>query len=911
KAYAVSDHWFCSEAGGTTTNRATLVSGSAYNLTVDYEGGTAYQSFADIPHRQCLWKVLANNGVMDWAIYYSVLWENQPYTYHLALQGQLPSVDEYPGQYVQPMASFLAAAENGTLPAFSFLEPVWIDRAGLFTSYHPGGNVLPGEQALKDIFEALSRSPNWHETVLVVSFSKGGGLYDHVPAEPMRKAWPNDGVDGYEFNTTGTRVPTLIISPLVEQNTVFRSDTGTPYDATSLAATVLSWFGIPRSRWGMGERIAAAPSFEAVFQRSTPRTDLPPLVRAIDQSYPTEAPIPLSPPSPVASSWAGAGDSSSWTSPRSWSNGQLPTSVATFAAHSNTSASAANTSTTVTFALAAPQTVNEVVFAADAPACELLFDDSAPALPTLSIAGLGVANHSAHQQTFNIQASSVSTSQVQLAFLNQASAGRSNVLYKVGPATPDAQSGGIIAFNQRSSAGSAHFKVSVGARPPSGYATVGAEVRFLHHSTAAKAKFRVSGTTGPDADTFGNVVFHNHATAASASFTNVGGTVGDGGNTQFYEQSTAAHATIVNEGATGAAGNGGDTAFDGSASAADASITNEAARQGHGGVTSFNNNSPYMAPGFGATAGRARIANLGAASGQAGTGGHTEFTGIYGAGNAGQATIDNYGSATATPQSGGHTLFAVNGKWPYARPSAAEATITNHPGSAKGTVPGSTLFTYQDWSKGKDRGDDSMPGPSAGRARIVNKGASVAGAPGGTTTFDYHASADQATLVAEAGSHGGGHGLIRFRGYASGGCAAVVLAGGTLDLTRSLHERLTLGSLTVHEGGTIACEVGDRTPVLQVLESLELGGSPLHYAFKRSRGDAIPDHAVVLLEAAALQDLSAQHFTGSLRGADCEFWIERDSTPPRLKVSFRPRASAEQEDVVIVAEQTVVVVTAS
>ncbi len=93
-AYALSDMWFCSEAGGTTTNRATLASGSAYNLTSTYEGGNAYASFSKTPHRQSMWKVLANHGILDWAIYYSVLWEGAPYTYNLFLEGELPSVDK-------------------------------------------------------------------------------------------------------------------------------------------------------------------------------------------------------------------------------------------------------------------------------------------------------------------------------------------------------------------------------------------------------------------------------------------------------------------------------------------------------------------------------------------------------------------------------------------------------------------------------------------------------------------------------------------------------------------------------------------------------------------------------------------------------------------------------------------------
>lgn len=880
KSYAVSDEWFSSEAGGTTTNRATMASGSAYDITTSYEGGDAYEYFSKRPRRQSMWKVLANNGIMDWAIYYSILWENLPYTYHLFLEGQLPSVDEYSGQYSQPIASFLDAARNGTLPAFSFLEPVWVDPSGLFTSYHPAGDVLPGEQALQNIFDALtSNADKWNETALVISFSKGGGMYDHVPSRFMHKAWHNDGNDGYEFDTTGTRVPTLVISPWVTENTVFRSGKDTPFDATSLAATVLSWLGIPRWRWGMGERIAHAPTFEQVFDRSSARTNLPSLTRAVDKTYPTTDPIPVAAPAPVSSTWGSSGGSGAWTDKNSWSGGVIPTDVATFAASINT---------TVTFAFTDPQTVNEVKFIAEAPAYTLLLDEEKPATPTLTIAGKGVSNQSVNTQTFKVQASSVSTAQIQLAFLNSACAGGANVTYKVAPTTPDSQSGGIIAFNQRSSAGSARFVVSVGARPPGPYSTVGAEVRFLHRSTADKASFVVSGTTGVDTDTFGNVVFHNYATAASASFFNVGGTVGDGGNTQFYEQASADGATIVNQGATGCNGNGGDTAFDGTATAGNATITNEAASAGHGGVTSFNNNAPRMAATFGATAGNATIVNKGGEVGQTGTGGHTELTGIYGAGSGGTATIDNYGSATSEHESGGYTLFAVNGKWPYARPTADEATITNHPSTAKGAVPGTTTFTYQNWD---GDGDKSKPGPTAGSATITNKGATVSGALGGTTTFDYHATAGNATLTAEGGTNGGGPGIIYFQGEADGGTAAVDLKGGTLDVTGSWRNTISLATLTVHTGGTMAYQVGGDTPIVSVTNSFTLGdGVTASFAFTLEDGKSIPTREVTLLEAASLANMSHGQFTGTLAGATCAFTIDKSASPPRLKVRFTPNS---------------------
>ncbi len=854
-AYALSDMWFCSEAGGTTTNRATLASGSAYNLTSTYEGGNAYASFSKTPHRQSMWKVLANHGILDWAIYYSVLWEGAPYTYNLFLEGELPSVDKSWQRYVQPIQSFFQVAARGDLPAFSFLEPVWVDPSGMFTSYHPGGDMLPGEQGLQNIYEALRTSPCWDETVLVVSFSKGGGMYDHVPAHPMKRAWPNDGVDGYGFDTTGTRVPTLVISPLVEPNTVFRSDDpSTPYDATSIAATVLSWFGIPKERWGLGERVAAAPTFEGVLTLETPRTDTPTLARATDANYPTTAPIVVAAPAPVSATWKASPPCGAFTDTACWEGGVLPTDVATFEASDVGE---------VRFAYDDPQQVSEVRFGESAGSYTLLFDQAAPETPTLTLAGDGVINHSRQSQRFRVAATSLATTDVQLAFANEASAGDATITYETAPATPQAQSGGIVAFHQRTRAGSANFVVRTGALPPGPYSTVGSEVRFLDRSTADAATFTVWGSTGPDSDTFGNVVFYDEATAGLAHFTNVGGTVGDGGNTQFYGNTSADRCQIENLGGTGAHGNGGDTAFDGRATAGQAVITNAAAQAGYGGVTSFNNNAPYMAAGFGATAGNATLKNLGAERAPSGGGGHTEFTGKYGAGDAGTAVIENCGTKTANSTGAGYTLFATTGNWPYYQPTAARATIHNFAGSCAGAQAGYTRFAYVNYDR---KQDDGKPGPLGGDAVIRNYGGREAGAPGGYTLFQNHARAERATLVAEGGTHGGQSGSVRFTDSADGDDATVILRGGGLEVDGSTLASVKVGSLSCESVDDAECtltfKVGTKQAFVAVGRTLILPTTGQVYV-KFVEGDPPSSTPQVLLTSTQLHACDAAKFYGS------------------------------------------------
>src|SRR5437773_7156483 len=86
----------------------------------------------------------------------------------------------------------------------------------------------------------------------------------------------------------------------------------------------------------------------------------------------------------------------------------------------------------------------------------------------------------------------------------------------------------------------------------------------------------VTAVDGPPLN-FGTIEFTNSATAGSmTSFTNNGGAVSgtNGGETLFFNTSTADHATITNNGGTVSGTNGGVTEFVNTSTADHASITN-------------------------------------------------------------------------------------------------------------------------------------------------------------------------------------------------------------------------------------------------------------------------------------------------------------------------------------------------
>jgi phospholipase C len=307
--FAVSDDWFASVPGGTDLNRGFSVSGSGYNRLGTWEGGAAYANWPDTPHRQSLWKTLWSQGHRDWKIYYSILWQNAVFTHQLYLKGQIPEVDdawasactdasEYGSpansQWIAPLAQLYDDIKNDNLPKFAYLEPAW--EGADCTSYHPGSShgelasLVPGEKALNDLYVALSSNPEvWKKTLLVVTFDKNGGLFDNVAPPYAPKPWPNDKVDGFEFDLLGPRIPVVFASPWIQSNTVIRSASQAPFEATSFGATLLDWYGINRASWGLGDRMAQAPTFEAVLNGSSPQPSAPTLTVPYDKDFPPES----------------------------------------------------------------------------------------------------------------------------------------------------------------------------------------------------------------------------------------------------------------------------------------------------------------------------------------------------------------------------------------------------------------------------------------------------------------------------------------------------------------------------------------------------------------------------------------------------------------------------------------------
>lgn len=110
------------------------------------------------------------------------------------------------------VSEFYDDCAAGTLPRVSVIDPRFLGaKYGLSNDDHPHADIRNGQAFLSSIYQAVTRSPSWSKTVLVINYDEWGGFFDHVrpayaPVPPGDAALGSDGLRGF-------RVPNMVISP--------------------------------------------------------------------------------------------------------------------------------------------------------------------------------------------------------------------------------------------------------------------------------------------------------------------------------------------------------------------------------------------------------------------------------------------------------------------------------------------------------------------------------------------------------------------------------------------------------------------------------------------------------------------------------------------------------------------------
>ncbi|KAJ1287120.1 hypothetical protein BS78_03G405800 [Paspalum vaginatum] len=267
--FAVCDRWFASVPSSTQPNRLFVHSGTSGGATSNDPRLLA----EGYPQRTIF------DNIHDAGLSFGVYFQDVPAVlFYRNLRKLKYLLDFHPFR-----PAFRDHARRGSLPNYAVIEQHYLDsKLDPANDDHPSHDVYQGQMLVKEIYETLRASPQWNQTLMVLTYDEHGGFFDHVPT-PVDGVPSPDGIVGpppynFTFDRLGVRVPAILISPWIDKGTVVHGPSGpTPtsqYEHSSIPATVKKIFNLPQDF--LTRRDAWAGTFESVVQaRTEPRTDCP------------------------------------------------------------------------------------------------------------------------------------------------------------------------------------------------------------------------------------------------------------------------------------------------------------------------------------------------------------------------------------------------------------------------------------------------------------------------------------------------------------------------------------------------------------------------------------------------------------------------------------------------------------
>ncbi|HEY4101826.1 MAG TPA: alkaline phosphatase family protein [Gemmatimonadales bacterium] len=262
REYVVCDRWFAPIPTSTQPNRIMSLTGTTM---VDKTESTI------VP-------IGAGTFVLDWLDLHRVRWRvynTSVVSFFLAI-GRFLDVIGPNFHDVSKLAGDFAGPRAAGDPQVVFIEPCYSDAPFLGiepNDEHAPRPVTQGERFLHDVYEALTANPKrWAKTLLIVTYDEHGGFFDHVPPLPIRFTPPPGARFTAGFESTGPRVPGLIVSPFAARAGVCQS----PFDHTSILQLLAEKFtpGAPYSPEVDNRRVQGIRSLSEALS-DVPRADIP------------------------------------------------------------------------------------------------------------------------------------------------------------------------------------------------------------------------------------------------------------------------------------------------------------------------------------------------------------------------------------------------------------------------------------------------------------------------------------------------------------------------------------------------------------------------------------------------------------------------------------------------------------
>ena len=298
--FTIGNRSFCATQGQTYPNRRFLYAGTASGM-VSTSMDTFMTSVVPYPSGGTIFDTMSANGV-SWKSYFT----------DLPTVAIIPETIEKYGSQFQPMSQLLvdlqapATATTG-LPSVSFVDTemgVADEVGGNLQTYFAMAPAIPGvspavrsgiadardengdeenpadialgEMQVSVIINAIMASSYWSKTLIILTYDEHGGYYDHVP--PISIAAPDsitpnaeagNKFDGY--NTSGVRIPTMVISPWSTGGV-----SNVAHDHTAIIKTIATKWNLP----ALTLRDRAAPDLFSYVDFTNPQYATPPALAA-------------------------------------------------------------------------------------------------------------------------------------------------------------------------------------------------------------------------------------------------------------------------------------------------------------------------------------------------------------------------------------------------------------------------------------------------------------------------------------------------------------------------------------------------------------------------------------------------------------------------------------------------------
>jgi len=247
--FPTSDAWHSPVLANTVPNRMYLMAATSFGH--DYPDNSGHPQYA----APTIFRAL-NTANVSWLYYYhdGVFLANFQDFQDPTIQSKVfPDSD---------LMNRLAGTCSGSPcePDQALPQVIFIDSASGASGLdeHPDNNIQKGAAYVYGIISALMQSDAWKDSIFILSYDEGGGLYDHVPPfmvpppdgdAPGQCPDANNGSSNYctvgklggTFNLTGFRVPLVVLSPYSKPDFVSH----TPRDYTAILAFIEEQFNVP------------------------------------------------------------------------------------------------------------------------------------------------------------------------------------------------------------------------------------------------------------------------------------------------------------------------------------------------------------------------------------------------------------------------------------------------------------------------------------------------------------------------------------------------------------------------------------------------------------------------------------------------------------------------------------------